>query len=150
MAVPSYASGQPAAQTLLQRALGQCPTQFSSIANVISGPKVTFKVRDVDTTAHPTAQTSSATVPATWIPTIREYMVAFDISIKTDTDDYAELIALAQNSNPVNWKIVEADSRPTAVLFTGYFTQFDLDHPVAGIVKATCQLRVTGDIEFGF
>jgi hypothetical protein len=148
---PNYPSGQPAAQVLFQYAdPAQCPSNFISIANVMVGPKTTFKIREVETTAHPTVQTSSATVPATWVPTIREYAATFDISLKTDTDNYAELVRFAQQSTFLQFRIIEADSRLTTILFAGYFTQFDLDNPVNGIVKATCAIRISGDIEFGY
>ena len=146
---PNYPSGQPAAQTLFGVFDGLCPETVTYLANVITGPKVSCKIREVDTTAHPTVQTSSATIAATFIPTIREYSASFDISAKTDTGQYDRLVQLAKSSTFALWQIVDADSLLTQSLFSGYFTQFDLDRPVAGMVKATCALRISGDVEYG-
>ncbi len=146
---PNYPSGQPAAQTLFGVFDGLCPETVTYLANVITGPKVACKIREVDTTAHPTVQTSQATIPATFIPVIREYNMTFDLSIKTDTAQYDRVVQLAKSSTFANFQIVDADSLQTQTLFSGFFTQFDLDRPVAGMVKATCAVRISGDVEYG-
>lgn len=146
---PDYPSGQPAAQTLFGVLDGLCPETTTFLANVITGPKVTCKIREVDTTAHPTSQTSQATVPATFVPVIREYNVTLDISLKTDTAQYDRLVQLAKASTFANWVIVDADSLQTQTLFSGFITQFDIDRPVTNIVKATVAIRVSGDVEYG-
>ena len=109
MSFPNYPSGQPAAQTLFQLGTGACPDAFVSVANVITGPKLTFKIREVETTAHPITQTGSATIAATYIPTITERNLTMDISIKTDTAAYDLLVSLAKGSTFFDWRIVNAD-----------------------------------------
>lgn len=149
MSFPNYPSGQPAAQTLFQLGTGACPDAFVSVANVITGPKLTFKIREVETTAHPITQTGSATIAATYIPTITERNLTMDISIKTDTAAYDLLVSLAKGSTFFDWRIVNADSLTTDIVGQGFFTQFDLDFPVGGMVKATVQIRVSGDVAYG-
>jgi hypothetical protein len=146
---PNYPSGQPAAQSLFQISTGACPDAYVSVANVITGPKLTFKIREVETTAHPVTQVSGATIAATYVPTISERNMTLDISIKTDSAQYDLLVALAKNSTFFDWRIVNADSLLTDVLGSGFFTQFDLDFPVAGMVKATAAIRVSGDVAYG-
>lgn len=151
MAFPNYASGQPAAQTIFALAdPAGCPENFIFLANVITGPKVPQKVREVETTAHPTAQTSSATIPATYIPTIREAgIMTFDISVKTDTPQHSLIMQWMKLATFVNFKIVNADSLLTQILGQGFFVQADLDFPVAGMVKGTFGIRISGDVDYG-
>jgi hypothetical protein len=142
----SYSSGQSAFGTKLQRGEGNSPEIWDTVANVgnINGPQVT--VASVKTTSHSTGLPYD-----TYIPTIIDPgKVSFDLFIKTDSSGHRQLLSDLQNRAIGDWRMVFPDNGSSAWYFSAFFTKFGITSAVADVTKASCEMQLTGFVDFGF
>lgn len=147
MAFPNFPSGQSGAGTLFQLPNTASPEAFATVSRIgnIKGPSSTYDKAET---------TSGAAVPAgggpvfkTFIPTVIDPgPINFDLFIKTDNADDRRLLAHFRNGDNLDFRIVEADQLNSIINGQGFFTKFDLDHPINGAVKAACTFQCTGPL----
>ena len=147
MSFPNYPSGQPAAGTQIQFApAGSSPENFGPGYRLdnINGPQMSTK--EVETTSHK-GVLADGRIFDTWVPTvISAGKIAFNLFIKTDDPSDQLLLSYFVTRQLLDCRIVEADQKLSHSDFQAFFTMFKLEHPVNGVVKASCEMRCTGPI----
>ncbi len=129
--------------TLLKIGDGGGPENFTTIAEVldISGPGLAMR----------TAEATNHSSPAGWAEFIGTILeggeVTFDINFIPTNATHSYSAGLLQdfaNKTARNFQLVFPDTGATTWAFTALVTQFPIDGPVEGILRANVTLMVTG------
>lgn len=142
----SYSSGQSAFGTKLQRGEANSPEAWDTVANIgnINGPQVS--VGSAKTTSHSTGKPYDTSIPTLIDPG----KISADLFIKTDSAGHRQLLSDVQNRTISDWRLVFPDTDSTTFYFTGYFTKFGITSATADVTKASIEITLTGEIDFGF
>jgi len=122
---------------------GGSPEAFTTIAEVrdIKGPAMKTDIVDVTNQSSPSGYEEV-------IPTIRRSgEVDFDVNfVATDAthNGATGLIAILNAKTKKNLKLVHPDSTSTYWTFSGYVIEFAEEDPVAGVMKASVKIKISG------